>query len=333
MSHMAAAYVADYTSKKHDGTKACGGFSGAAMNSVDQNRSTIFDVEPAVKKMSTGQLPKSRVAEDEKLSNPYRQQYVPPPRPVSTMAPGPVDISDMSIADPLAEAQARQMEEAKKFDVEATLENLRAALRARGAVGIRGLARNFQICDTDGSKKLDRDELAKCLRLCKIQLTAEQFDTLFDEADSDGSGLVDYDEFLKVVRGRLPLLRRKLVVSIFNGIDQRARKDNKGRSDGKLTQEDLRDFYSAKDHPEVRAGKKTEGQVLSEMMSTFEGKHGNKDGVVTLEEWIGYVASKQGSRTATRQALPHPTHTLPSLHTTGTMRRLAPPWTMTITST
>ena len=27
---MAAAYVADYTSKKHDGTKACGGFSGAA---------------------------------------------------------------------------------------------------------------------------------------------------------------------------------------------------------------------------------------------------------------------------------------------------------------
>ena len=109
---MAAAYVADYTSKKHDGTKACGGFSGAAMNSVDQNRSTIFDVEPAVKKMSTGQLPKSRVAEDEKLSNPYRQQYVPPPRPVSTMAPAPVDISDMSIADPLAEAQARQMEEA-----------------------------------------------------------------------------------------------------------------------------------------------------------------------------------------------------------------------------
>ena len=85
MSHMAAAYVADYTSKKHDGTKACGGFSGAAMNSVDQNRSTIFDVEPAVKKMSTGQLPKSRVAEDEKLSNPYRQQYVPPPRPVSTV--------------------------------------------------------------------------------------------------------------------------------------------------------------------------------------------------------------------------------------------------------
>ena len=95
-------------------------------------------------------------------------------------------------------------------------------------------------------------------------------------------------------------------MSIFNGIDQRARKDNKGRSDGKLTQEDLRDFYSAKDHPEVRAGKKTEGQVLSEMMSTFEGKHGNKDGVVTLEEWIGY-ASKQGSAAA--QHTPQPSST------------------------
>ena len=106
-------------------------------------------------------------------------------------------------------------------------------------------------------------------------------------------------------------------------------------SEQPATQEDLRDFYSAKDHPEVRAGKKTEGQVLSEMMSTFEGKHGNKDGVVTLEEWIGYAASKQAAAQQhdSTAALPHPTHTLPSLHATGTMRRLAPPWTMTIIST
>ena len=48
-------------------------------------------------------------------------------------------------------------------DVEKIAEALRAALRSRGAVGIRGLARNFKICDTDGSRKLDRDELGKCL--------------------------------------------------------------------------------------------------------------------------------------------------------------------------
>ena len=47
-------------------------------------------------------------------------------------------------------------------DFEAVMESLREKLKKRGAQGIRGLARNFKICDRDGSRSLDVQELAKC---------------------------------------------------------------------------------------------------------------------------------------------------------------------------
>ena len=45
--------------------------------------------------------------------------------------------------------------------VEQTLEKMRHMLKKRGADGIQGLARNFRICDTNGSGQLDEEELAK----------------------------------------------------------------------------------------------------------------------------------------------------------------------------
>ena len=284
-------------------SKRCGGSSGAPMNSRAQQVSTVFDVDPSVKSGRMGG------DDDEVQTKPHRVQHQAP-RPVASREPL-VDLSlgDIEASGAASSPQAPQLQSLQRpsllrrqssginrpaptpqffRDVETTLEALRAALRARGAVGIRGLARNFKICDTDGSRKLDPEELAKCLRLCKISLSESELETLFAYVDADDSGLVDYDEFLRAVRGRLPPLRRKLVVSIFNAIDQRPRKSNTGVKDGVLTADDLRDFYTAKEHPEVKAGKKTEGQVLSEMLVVFEGKGGNHDGAVSLEEWIQY---------------------------------------------
>jgi len=56
--------------------------------------------------------------------------------------------------------------------------------------------------------------------------------------------------------------RRKLVEQAFNRLDKDA--------SGDLTIEDLRDVYNASLHPDVRSGKKTENQVLTEFLKTFE---------------------------------------------------------------
>ena len=48
--------------------------------------------------------------------------------------------------------------------VDDVLERLRAEFARRGARGIVGLQRKFRIIDDDGSKSLDYDEFAKCLK-------------------------------------------------------------------------------------------------------------------------------------------------------------------------
>ena len=50
----------------------------------------------------------------------------------------------------------------KMDDAESLIARMQETLKKRGAQGIRGLARNFKICDRDGSNKLDVPELGKC---------------------------------------------------------------------------------------------------------------------------------------------------------------------------
>ena len=98
---------------------------------------------------------------------------------------------------------------------ERVLEQIRTVLKKRGADGVRGLMRNFKICDGDGSGQLNEEELAKCFRLCKLTLSPAESMSLFRFFDKNGNGLVSFDEFIKTVRGKMNQPRRNLVVKAF----------------------------------------------------------------------------------------------------------------------
>ena len=64
---------------------------------------------------------------------------------------------------------------------------------------------------------------------------------------------------------------------------------------GQLDINDIRQSYNAKHHPDVKAGRKTEDQVLGEFLETFEahfcdmkGQADARDGVVNEAEWKEY---------------------------------------------
>jgi Ca2+-binding EF-hand superfamily protein len=59
--------------------------------------------------------------------------------------------------------------------------------------------------------------------------------------------------------------RKNLVKRAFDKLDA----DRSGQLD--IT--DVRQFYNARNHPDVRAGKKTEDEVLEEFLDTFEAYH------------------------------------------------------------
>lgn len=121
---------------------------------------------------------------------------------------------------------------------EGLIEQMKEKLKKRGAEGIRGLARNFRICDRDGSNKLDVPELGKCCSMCKLGLSTDDVRALHGYFDSDGDGLVSFDEFIKAIRGKLPPVRRKLVLKVFNALDAA------GDSNGFLTIDDIAPAYN-----------------------------------------------------------------------------------------
>ena len=99
-------------------------------------------------------------------------------------------------------ATTRHQEELKKKAEKALLtatdpiEKLRASCLARGANGIRGLARLFNIMDDDGSKKLNFDEFKKGIQEYGLGFSKEEIKDMFFAFDTDKSGQVDFDEFL-----------------------------------------------------------------------------------------------------------------------------------------
>lgn len=152
----------------------------------------------------------------------------------------------------------------------------------RSGGGILGLSRNFRIVDRDRSGQLSRDEFEICMKKFQIDLTIPEIHVLFDFYDSDHSGQLDFNEFLKGLRSKLSPQRRALAEQAFNAFDT----DGSGEIDHK----DLEEKYDASRHPKVLSREWTKKQVLDHFISQFEGDNGNKDGVITKDEWMDYHA-------------------------------------------
>ena len=150
-----------------------------------------------------------------------------------------------------------------------------------------GIAKKFKIADDDRSGQLDKEEFKKAMHDFRIGLNQQQVARAFDLFDRDGSGGISYDEFLRMVRGEMNPTRKKIALKAFAIMD----KDGSGT----LDINDIRGTYNAKQHPDVKAGKKTEDEILGEFLDTFEdhwndvkGNPDSRDGRINQQEWLEY---------------------------------------------
>lgn len=164
------------------------------------------------------------------------------------------------------------------------IDKFRAKLLSRGTKGIIGIQRQFKIFDDDNSKTIDFEEFVKAVKDFKVDLSQNEIKVVFGSFDRDGTGSIDYDEFLRCIRGEMNERRKKIALQAFNKLDR----DNSGI----LDINDIKYVYNAKNHPEVRSGKKTEEDIFGEFLETFETHHnilkGTRDRRITKEEWIEY---------------------------------------------
>jgi len=91
------------------------------------------------------------------------------------------------------------------------VQRLRDKLASRGARGIIGLGKQFRIMDDNNSRSLDIYEFTKAVKDYMLGFNDNEIKTLYGYFDIDRSGSVDYDEFLRVLRGPMNPFRKKLV--------------------------------------------------------------------------------------------------------------------------
>lgn len=139
--------------------------------------------------------------------------------------------------------------------------------------------------DDDNSKNLSKSEFTKAMSDFALGFTTQQIGALFDYFDVDRSGSIDYDEFLRAIKGPMSSTRKQVVAAAFKKLDK----------DGNewIDINDVRGVYNAKNHPDVKAGKKSEDDILKEFLQTFEMAHSirNNDApnyVVTKDEFYEY---------------------------------------------
>ena len=146
--------------------------------------------------------------------------------------------------------------------------------------------------DDDNSKSLDRQEFRKAIRDFKIDIPDEFIDIVFNAFDLNRDGTIDYDEFLRIIRGDLNPPRLALVKRAFQKLDK--------NGSGIVDIDDIKDVYNASKHPDVLSGKKTQDQILVEFLETFEAHHNimngtQADGRIELDEFIEYYTNISAS--------------------------------------
>lgn len=142
--------------------------------------------------------------------------------------------------------------------------------------------------DDNNNRSLDIYEFTKAMKDYMMGFSDSEIRTLYAYFDYDRTGAVDYDEFLRTIRGPMNPSRKKFVGQAYNKLDR--------DQNGWIDLNDIKGVYSAKTHPDVLSGRKTEEQILLEFLETFEAHHSLRnnnapDHVVTKEEFEEYYCN------------------------------------------
>ena len=122
-------------------------------------------------------------------------------------------------------------------------------------------------------------------QIMENHLSEEQVQVLIQHFDRDNSGTVNFDEFLRALRGELNENRTGYIRQAYDKLDI--------NKDGQVTLDDIARIYDVSQHPDVIDGKKTPEEAYREFMSMWDTQVA--DGIVTFEEFCDYYKDVSAS--------------------------------------
>jgi len=155
----------------------------------------------------------------------------------------------------------------------------------RGGNTIFQIGKHFNLYDRNKNKRLDVDEFKRMIREYGLGLSATETETLFNSFDYDGIGSINYEEFLRILRGPMSDKRKNAVLKLFDTLDV--------KNDGYIDVQDLKIKFNAGAHPDSQARKKSPDQVYYEFIESINTytqalKGGSNKDKISKDEWIEY---------------------------------------------
>ena len=149
--------------------------------------------------------------------------------------------------------------------VDALILNIRNKLAKRGLLNLINIESRFRELDEENAQELDIKLFTQICTKFDFGLTKEEIEELFVSFDKDERGMVNYDDFIRVLRGELNENRKNLIQNVFKHLDI----DNKGY----LTIEELLNIYQPKYSHEFLEEKKSEEESITIFEQSLKGNH------------------------------------------------------------
>ena len=173
--------------------------------------------------------------------------------------------------------------------IEILIMRLRSLLSKRGLTNMISIETGFRNIDTQNAQELDFSTFKTVCDEFDFQLTEEEIKELFLAFTKEETTKVNYDEFIRILRGELPPNRKELVEQVYKSINE----ENK---EG-LNIEEVFGFYNPKGSYEYLYLKDTEENAKKIFENTFNENHiylngeEGKDKLIDLDEFIDYYES------------------------------------------
>ena len=190
--------------------------------------------------------------------------------------------------DSMPRNQKRNLDN-KNNSIDSIMDVIRNKAKMRGIRCLISLENNFRALDDDNSQTIDFDAFEKSAQDFRFGISFEELQKLFEFFDKEGKGRIDYDEFIRIIRGQMSNSRKKLVEEIFETFEP--------DQDGFIHINKVNQLFNPENHPDVLSGRRNPNEVYQEFVDTFEGNHNylNGDeaplGNVDIDEFCDYYDS------------------------------------------
>ena len=113
-------------------------------------------------------------------------------------------------------------------------------------------------------------EFSKSLQEFETELNDDEITSLFNYFDKEKTGVINYINFINAIRGPMSPKRTAVIKEAFQKLDE--------DKSGQVEISEVKLQFNAKNDIDVKSGKKTEEEVYTEFVESFQMNHDNRVG-------------------------------------------------------